>query len=150
MTITNNFFTLQKENISQSSPNTSNKLYTQLTISSKPLFGAAHKEAKLPALKKRRSSTSDKPNDITIGEAPKKSKLLETCDIYSRSNLSQSTKLDNPVFLPENNIDKKSESKIESATITANGKNSMSSQVHRIHYFCTCLVILINKIPKIL
>lgn len=83
----------------------------------------------MPALKKRRSSTSDKPNDVTIGEAPKKSKLLETCDIYSRSNISQTSKLDNPVFIPENNIDKKSEGRIEPATITANGKSSALSQV---------------------
>ncbi|XP_047020454.1 longitudinals lacking protein, isoforms H/M/V-like [Helicoverpa zea] len=120
--------TQQKENFS--SPNTSNKLYTQLTISSKPLFGAAHKETKLPALKKRRSSTSDKPNDVNIGEGPKKSKVLEACDIYTRSNLPQTNKLDTPVFLPENNIDKKCEGKVEPATITANGKSSATSQVN--------------------
>ncbi|PZC85426.1 hypothetical protein B5X24_HaOG201922 [Helicoverpa armigera] len=120
--------TQQKENFS--SPNTSNKLYTQLTISSKPLFGAAHKETKLPALKKRRSSTSDKPNDVNIGEGPKKSKVLEACDIYTRSNLPQTNKLDTPVFFPENNIDKKCEGKVEPATITANGKSSATSQVN--------------------
>ncbi|CAH1644315.1 unnamed protein product [Spodoptera littoralis] len=118
--------TQQKENFS--SPNTSNKLYTQLTISSKPLFGAAHKETKLPALKKRRSSTSDKPTDVTIGDGPKKNKVIETFDIYSRSNLAHATKIDNPVFFPENNIDKKSDGKIDTPIITANGKSS-SSQV---------------------
>lgn len=118
--------TQQKENFS--SPNTSNKLYTQLTISSKPLFGAAHKETKLPALKKRRSSTSDKPTDVTIGDGPKKNKVIETFDIYSRSNLAHATKIDNPVFFPENNIDKKCDGKIDAPIITANGKSS-SSQV---------------------
>ncbi|CAH0699962.1 unnamed protein product [Spodoptera exigua] len=116
--------TQQKENFS--SPNTSNKLYTQLTISSKPLFNAAHKETKLPALKKRRSSTSDKPTDVTIGDGPKKNKLIETFDIYSRSNHTHATKLDNPVFFPENNIDKKCDAKIETPIITANGKSSSS------------------------
>ncbi|KAF9798804.1 hypothetical protein SFRURICE_020368 [Spodoptera frugiperda] len=118
--------TQQKENFT--SPNTSNKLYTQLTISSKPLFGAAHKETKLPALKKRRSSTSDKPTDVTIGDGPKKNKIIETFDIYSRSNLAHPTKIDNPVFFPENNIDKKCDGKIDVPIITANGKSS-SSQV---------------------
>ncbi|XP_022816489.1 protein abrupt-like [Spodoptera litura] len=116
--------TQQKENFS--SPNTSNKLYTQLTISSKPLFGAAHKETKLPALKKRRSSTSDKPTDVTIGDGPKKNKVIETFDIYSRSNLAHATKIDNPVFFPENNIDKKCDGKIDAPIITANGKSSSS------------------------
>lgn len=120
------FISLQKENFT--SPNTSNKLYTQLTISSKPLFGAAHKETKLPALKKRRSSTSDKPTDVTIGDGPKKNKIIETFDIYSRSNLAHPTKIDNPVFFPENNIDKKCDGKIDVPIITANGKSS-SSQV---------------------
>lgn len=76
-------------------------------------------------MKKRRSSTSDKPNDVIIGETHKKSKVLETCDIYNRNNFSQSTKLDNPVFVQENNnIDKKCEGKNEPAIITANGKGS--------------------------
>ncbi|CAH0627111.1 unnamed protein product [Chrysodeixis includens] len=115
--------TQQKENFT--SPNTSNKLYTQLTISSKPLFGAAHKEVKLPALKKRRSSTSDKPNDVTIGECPKKSRLIETCDIYSRSNPPPLIRHD-PLYSAENNIEKKCDNKVEPAVITANGKSSTS------------------------
>ncbi|XP_049866302.1 broad-complex core protein isoforms 1/2/3/4/5-like isoform X2 [Pectinophora gossypiella] len=112
------------------SPNTSNKLYTQLTISSKSHFGAVQKDAKLPALKKRRSSTSDKPNDVTIGETYKRSRLIETCDIYNKNSLSNSMKVDNPVFVPENNIDKKNDGKNEQSTVTANGKSSASNQVN--------------------
>lgn len=118
--------TQQKENFS--SPNTSNKLYTQLTISPKPHFGGAQKEPKLPALKKRRSSTSDKPNDVSIGDSNKKSKIIDSCDvIYNRNSFSQATKIDNPVFLPEN-IDKKSDNKVEPAVITANGKSTAAIQ----------------------
>lgn len=112
-----------------SSPNTSNKLYTQLTISSKPHFGGNQKDSKLPALKKRRSSTSDKPSDVNIGDNHKKSKVLETCDIYNKNNFTQqTTKFDNSVFLSENNIDKKNDGKSEPAVITTNGKSSAPVQ----------------------
>lgn len=80
-------------------------------------------------MKKRRSSTSDKPNDVTIGDGPKKSKILETCDIYNRNNFPQVTKADNSVFVPENNIDKKCEIKTDQPTVTTNGKSSTSGQV---------------------
>ncbi|XP_063379209.1 broad-complex core protein isoforms 1/2/3/4/5-like [Cydia fagiglandana] len=113
--------TQQKENFI--SPNTSNKLYTQLTISSKTQFGASSKEVKIPALKKRRSSTSDKPNDI--GESHKKSKLLETCDIYNRSNLSH-LMVENPVFVADKKVEKKPENCPE--PIIANGKTSKLNQ----------------------
>ncbi|CAB3221437.1 unnamed protein product [Arctia plantaginis] len=115
--------TQQKEIFS--SPNTSNKLYTQLTISPKPHIGGNQKDSKLPALKKRRSSTSDKPSDVTIGDNHKKSKVIETCDIYNRNNFTQqTTKFDNSLFLSENNIDKKNDGKTEPAVITSNGKSS--------------------------
>ncbi|KAG6451880.1 protein abrupt [Manduca sexta] len=120
--------TQQKENFS--SPNTSNKLYTQLTISSRPNFNVAHKETKPPALKKRRSSTSDKPNDVTIGDGHKKSKVLETCDIYNKNNFSHSSK-DGVGFVPDVNTDKKNDCKNDQPTITTNGKSS-SSQVENI------------------
>ncbi|KAL4706574.1 hypothetical protein ACJJTC_015772 [Scirpophaga incertulas] len=110
--------TQQKDNFT--TPNTSNKLYTQLTISSKSFTN--HKETKLPALKKRRSSTSDKPNDVTIGEAHKRSRILDTYDIYNRKNLSQTTKVDTPVFLSENNGEKKVDCNNDQPTITTNGK----------------------------
>ncbi|RVE47075.1 hypothetical protein evm_008259 [Chilo suppressalis] len=118
--------TQQKENYS--SPNTSNKLYTQLTISSKSSFGANHKETKLPALKKRRSSTSDKPNDVTIGECHKKSRVLDTCDIYNKRDLSQLTKSDNTVFAHDNNLEKNLDGKNEPTTVTTNGKPLIHSQ----------------------
>ncbi|KAI5633793.1 BTB/POZ domain-containing protein [Phthorimaea operculella] len=107
------------------SPTTSNKLYTQLTISAKSQFGGAHKDGKLPALKKRRSSTSDKPNDITIAEPNKKSRLLETCDIPNKS--VNSVKFDNPIYVPENNIDKKCDGKVE---VPVNGKSCVPNQVN--------------------
>lgn len=91
-----------------------------------------HKETKLPALKKRRSSTSDKPNDVTIGEAHKKTKLLDTCDIYNRPSVNNVMKIDNPIFVPENNNDKKTDGKIthvEQPQITANGKSCTLNQV---------------------
>lgn len=120
--------TQQKDNFS--SPNTSNKLYTQLTISAKSQFGSGHKETKIPALKKRRSSTSDKPNDVTIGESgSKKGKLLETCDIYNRNSFSQLPKSDNATFVSEDSVDKKCDGKNEQTVITTNGKNSTSIQV---------------------
>ncbi|XP_053602675.1 broad-complex core protein isoforms 1/2/3/4/5-like [Plodia interpunctella] len=117
--------TQQKENFI--SPNTSNKLYTQLTISSKS-HSAGHKETKLPALKKRRSSTSDKPNDVTVGDGThKKNKTLENCDIHTKNNISQLNKSESSVFVPENNIDKKVDGKQnEIQTITANGKTTLS------------------------
>lgn len=100
-----------------------NKLYTQLTISPKQNLNT-HKEPKIPALKKRRSSTSDKPNDIQLNEGHKKSKVLELCDIYCRNNGSQSIKVDNPVFASENSIDKKSDGKHENTITATNGKSS--------------------------
>ncbi|XP_026328408.1 protein abrupt-like [Hyposmocoma kahamanoa] len=124
--------TQQNQKESFSSPNTSNKLYTQLTISPKSQIGAVHKESKPPALKKRRCSTSDKPSDVTIGETHKKSKLLDTCDIYNRPNVNNVMKIDNPVFLPENNGEKKTDGKgthVEQPQITANGKNCTLNQV---------------------
>ncbi|XP_028174866.1 longitudinals lacking protein, isoforms H/M/V-like [Ostrinia furnacalis] len=119
--------TQQKENFT--CPNPTNKLYTQLTISSKSNLAGA-KEAKLPALKKRRSSTSDKPNDVTIGDGHKKSKILETCDIYNRTNISQLTKSDTSVFVPENNIEKKNDSKNDHSSATTNGKSSTLTQIN--------------------
>ncbi|CAG9785063.1 unnamed protein product [Diatraea saccharalis] len=119
--------TQQKENVT--SPNTSNKLYTQLTISSKSTFGANHKEAKLPALKKRRSSTSDKPNDVTIGDSHKKSRVLDTCDLYNRKDISQLTKTDYAVFVHDNIGEKKSDSKNEQ-NVTTNGKPLISAQLN--------------------
>ncbi|XP_013189508.2 protein abrupt [Amyelois transitella] len=121
--------TQQKENFM--SPNPTNKLYTQLTISSKPHISSGHKEAKLPALKKRRCSTSDKPNDVTIGETThKKNKTIENCDIPAKNNISQSSKSENSVFIPENNIDKKADGKVEIPIITANGKTTTLPQVN--------------------
>ncbi|KAM3962399.1 uncharacterized protein ACR2FA_003643 [Aphomia sociella] len=121
--------TQQKENFS--SPNTSNKLYTQLTISPKSQFATTgHKDTKIPALKKRRSSTSDKPSDVTIGESNKKSKILETCDIYNRNNSSPLSKTDSLAFISENSVDKKSDGKNEQSPITTNGKSSTSIQVN--------------------
>lgn len=113
--------TQQKENFS--SPNTSNKLYTQLTISPKSHLNTSHKESKIPALKKRRSSTSDKPNDVTIADGAKKSKLIETCDIYNRNNFSHSAKGDNQVHVSDNSVDKKCDGKNENSVIP-NGKSS--------------------------
>ncbi|XP_072940257.1 uncharacterized protein [Epargyreus clarus] len=109
-----------QQNESFSSPSTTNKLYTQLTISSKSHFGITHKDTKVPGLKKRRSSTSDKPNDVPIGDH-KKSKILETCDIYTRNNGPHAARIDNPVFTPENNVEK---TKHEHSIVTANGKSS--------------------------
>lgn len=116
----------QKETIS--AQNTSNKLYTQLTISSKTNTNSTHKETKVPAQKKRRSSTSDKPNNVTICDGPKKSKVLETCDIYNRNNLSNSVKVgDNNSVVLENNGDKKNDGKNE--PVTTNGKSFTTTQV---------------------
>lgn len=100
-----------------------------MTISPKAQIGAVHKETKPPALKKRRSSTSDKPNDVMIGDAHKKSRILDTCDIYNRPSVNNIMKIDNPVFLPENNSDKKTDGKVinvEQPQITANGKSSLN------------------------
>ncbi|CAH2075311.1 unnamed protein product, partial [Iphiclides podalirius] len=116
------------QNETFSSPRTTTKLYTQLTISSKSNFGSAQKEAKVPALKKRRSSTSDKPNDIVNIESHKKTRVLETCDLYNRNNGSHSIKVDNPVFVSENHIDNKVESKADTPIITTNGKSSSTTQ----------------------
>ncbi|XP_059059008.1 protein abrupt-like isoform X2 [Achroia grisella] len=121
--------TQQKDNFS--SPNTSNKLYTQLTISAKSQCGSGHKETKLPALKKRRSSTSDKPNDVNIGETGnKKGKFLETCDIYNKNSFSHLPKTNNIAFVSENSVDKKIDGKNEQTVITTNGKGSTSVQVN--------------------
>ncbi|XP_032511313.2 broad-complex core protein isoforms 1/2/3/4/5-like [Danaus plexippus] len=109
--------TQQNENVFTS--NAANKLYTQLTISSKPYFSVAHKE-KMPALKKRRCSTSDKPNEVPLTEGHKKSKVLEPSDIYNRNNGPQS-KSDNTIFVPETQTEKKNDLKTEN--VTANGKN---------------------------
>ncbi|CAK1604224.1 unnamed protein product [Parnassius mnemosyne] len=118
--------THQNENFS--SPRTTTKLYTQLTISSKSNIGATQqKETKIPALKKRRSSTSDKPSDVINVESHKKSRVLETCDIYNR-NGSHSIKVDNPVFVTENHVDKKSDGKVDSQLVTANGKGAPTNQ----------------------
>nr|AWD40207.1 broad complex isoform Z7 [Plutella xylostella] len=115
--------TQQKETVTI--PNASNKLYTQLTISSKPQV-SHQKDAKLPGLKKRRSSTSDKPNDVTIG-THKKSKVLDSNDIYNLPYLSKV--VDNQINVPDNNnVDKKCETKTESNVTLANGKSSATSQ----------------------
>ncbi|XP_026486174.1 protein abrupt-like isoform X2 [Vanessa tameamea] len=103
-----------------------NKLYTQLTISAKPQLHVAHKETKIPALKKRRSSTSDKPTDVSFGDGNKKIKVQETSDVYFKNNGSQTTKVDN-LFAPENHIDKKNEGKNEHY-MTTNGKNATQVQ----------------------
>lgn len=71
----------------------------------------------MPALKKRRSSTSDKPNDFNTPDY-KKSKILESCDIYSKNNGSQ-LKVDNPMFGPEI-VERKAEKEF---SIVSNGKN---------------------------
>ncbi|CAH0728739.1 unnamed protein product, partial [Brenthis ino] len=89
-------------------------------------FSVSHKEAKMPALKKRRSSTSDKPNETPLGDSHKKSKIVETSEMYCKNNGSQ-VKADNSLYLPENNIEKKNESKTDQI-VTANGKNT--SQVN--------------------
>ncbi|XP_045764342.1 broad-complex core protein isoforms 1/2/3/4/5-like [Maniola jurtina] len=109
-----------QQNESFLSSGATNKLFNQLTISSKPNFAVAHKEAKMPALKKRRSSTSDKPNDIPVNDGTKKSKVLETSDIYNR-NGAPTVKLDNLLFIPENQVEKRID-KTEQP-VTANGKN---------------------------
>lgn len=109
--------TQQSENFL--STTATNKLYTQLTISSKPQFSVTHKETKMPALKKRRSSTSDKPNDMPLGDSQKKTKFVETNEIHSKNNGSQVK--DNSLVV-ENHIEKRSESKTEQL-VTANGKN---------------------------
>lgn len=118
-----------------------------MTISPKAQIGAVHKEGtKPPALKKRRSSTSDKPNDVTIGEAHKRSKLLDTCDIYNRPSVNSIMKIDNPVFLPENNSEKKIDGNVtmghEQTQITANGKSCTLNQVSSLKLHCICLCIL--------
>lgn len=94
-------------------------MYTQLTISSKPQFSVTHKETKMPALKKRRSSTSDKPNDMPFGDSQKKTKIVETSEIHSKNNGSQ---VKDNSLLVENHIEKRIESKTEQL-VTANGKN---------------------------
>ncbi|XP_039749022.1 broad-complex core protein isoforms 1/2/3/4/5-like isoform X1 [Pararge aegeria] len=111
-----------QQNESFFSSGATNKLFTQLTISSKPNFGVPHKEAKIPALKKRRSSTSDKPNDLPVNDSTKKSKVLETSEMYNRNNGASTVKLDNILFVPENHIEKRIENKTEQP-VTANGKN---------------------------
>lgn len=119
----------QKETIS--AQNTSNKLYTQLTISSKTNTNLTNKDLRVPAQKKRRSSTSDKPNNVTICDAPKKSKVLETCDIYNKNNLSNSVKFsDNLSTVHENNGEKKNDGKSE-LLVTTNGKSSITTQVKK-------------------
>ncbi|XP_068630294.1 protein abrupt-like [Battus philenor] len=117
--------THQNENFS--SPKTTTKLYTQLTISSKSNCGATQKETRVPALKKRRCSTSDKPNEILNVETHKK-RVKETCDICTTNNDSQSIKVDNPVFVSENHVDKQNDSKVDKQVVTANGKSTSITQ----------------------
>lgn len=74
----------------------------------------------MPALKKRRSSTSDKPNDMPFGDAYKITKIVDTSDIYTKNNGSQVK--DNSIHVAENHIEKRIESKSEQL-VTANGKN---------------------------
>ncbi|CAG4937712.1 unnamed protein product [Colias eurytheme] len=116
--------TQQNETFTSSSA--TNKLYTQLTIYSKSHGGATHKETRMPALKKRRSSTSDKPNDTATVENYKKSKILESCEIYNRNNGHQ-LKLDNPIFGTNNIGEKKTETANDYSTIS-NGKST--AQTH--------------------
>ncbi|CAH2107319.1 unnamed protein product [Euphydryas editha] len=115
-----------QQNESFFSTNATNKLYTQLTISAKPKINVAHKDTKIPALKKRRSSTSDK-DSVSFGDANKKSKVQETSDVYCKNNGSQPAKVDNLLFIPENHVDKKTEGKSEHC-VTANGKNAAQTQ----------------------
>lgn len=122
------------QNETFSSPRTTTKLYTQLTISSKSNFNSAHKETKVPALKKRRSSTSDKPSDVINIESHKKTRVLETCDLYNRNNGSHSIKVDNPVFVTENHIDNKIDGNNDAPIVTANGKSSSNTQVSLLYY----------------
>ncbi|XP_050681787.1 longitudinals lacking protein, isoforms H/M/V-like isoform X2 [Leptidea sinapis] len=86
--------------------------------------GVGHKETKIPALKKRRSSTSDKPNDVAP-DTSKKSKV-ETCETYNKNNCQQ-IKSDNALST-ENNVERKKECRNESSNNDvagiANGKNS--------------------------
>lgn len=83
----------------------------------------------MPALKKRRSSTSDKPTDVTICDGPKKTKVLESCDIYNKTNVSNSVKVgDNPSMAFENYGEKKNDGKID-LFATTNGKSSNTTQV---------------------
>lgn len=115
------------QNESFFSTSATNKLYTQLTISAKKQFNVAHKDIKIPALKKRRSSTSDKPNDVSFAEGNKKSKVQEASDVYCKNNGAQPAKVENMLFVPENHVDKKTEAKSEHC-VTANGKNAIQTQ----------------------
>ncbi|XP_041976516.1 modifier of mdg4-like [Aricia agestis] len=112
--------TQNNENIA--SPNVTNKLYTQLTISSKHNVGC-HKETKIPALKKRRSSTSDKPSDFPPNDGyNKKVKTVESCDNHIKNNGPQ-TKCDNS-FTENNNVDKK-----QDTLAVTNGKSFIQAKV---------------------
>lgn len=82
---------------------------------------------KLPAPKKRRSSTSDKPHDFNNTDNNKKSKFGDAFDLYSRNNIPHTSKMENPLHGPENNVDKKCDGKNENV---ANGKGP-SSQVNK-------------------
>ncbi|XP_022117177.2 broad-complex core protein isoforms 1/2/3/4/5 [Pieris rapae] len=102
--------------------NATNKLYTQLTIYAKSHGNVTHKETKVPALKKRRSSTSDKPNDLNNVDY-KKSKILESCDIYNKNNGSQ-LKVDNPMFGTES-VERKADKEF---SVVSNGKNQQTEE----------------------
>lgn len=57
-----------------------------------------------------------------MNDGSKKSKVLETSEIYNRNNGAATVKMDNIVFIPENHVEKKMDNKTEQP-ITANGKN---------------------------
>lgn len=116
-TMCNFIIKFQRENFT--SPNSSNKLYTQLTISSKTQYGPNVKDIKVPATKKRRSSTSDKPSDINTD--CKKGKVVEPFDLYNRNNLPHASKDNGPVEV-EKRCDK-------NETVNANGKGTVLPQV---------------------
>ncbi|CAK1553677.1 unnamed protein product [Leptosia nina] len=111
--------TQQNDNFLPSSANS--KQYSQLTIYSKSVGNTAQKETRIPALKKRRSSTSDKPNEVSPIDY-KKTKILESCDIYNRNNGAQ-LKVDNPIFSSDANTERKAESKSDYVGVS-NGKNT--------------------------
>lgn len=119
--------TQQRENL-QASPNTSNKLYTQLTISSKTPYGLISKDTKTQAPKKRRSSTSDKPNDVSPDNY-KKGKIMEAFDLYTRNAFGQPSK--DTLQSPENNHDKKLDCKNDNI-VNANGRGTSTSQTPNI------------------
>lgn len=60
-----------------------------------------------------------------MNDGTKKSKVLETSEMYNRNNGAASVKMDNVMFVPENHAEKKIDNKTEQP-ITANGKNPAS------------------------